>query len=456
MPAFHCPYCGMQSPDAPTGGGSSFVCPNCGKAVEPPLTENGVPPPPLQNANGNDRWSAGPPEDSANRWSAQPPLGDDSSSSESVSQSSILPGSELGEAALVRPARSPLLWALIVLAIFLAALIGVVVLARWIRPWLTARRAAAQKATVEYWLPRLDNGGDESRREAAQAIVVLGPDAVCRTLDHISKDPGDEREPFPRNPGAVRALAGVGEEAVPGLCEGLRSPEPKIRAVAVEILLQMGAAGRASRDTLLTTLDDSNRWVRYYTIDTLGYLGADGGPAAKRLAEVVSSPDRSPAAAFARRHAVKALGRIGPEARDAMGALEKAAADDPDPEVCSSAKLAMKQIDVARLARQARREATHEMRQWLKDLDGDDTPAAIAAAEALGKLEFEGRPAAPALALMLRHPDRQRRRAAAIALGRLGLANADFIPTLEGAAREEDAEVRAAAVKALESPNNKP
>ena len=99
----------------------------------------------------------------------------------------------------MRPARSPLVWALIVLAIFLAALIGVIVLARSIRPWLAARRAAAQQATVEFWLPRLDNGGDEARREAAQAIVALGPDAVCRTLDHISKDAGDGQA-FPVRP----------------------------------------------------------------------------------------------------------------------------------------------------------------------------------------------------------------------------------------------------------------
>ena len=96
------------------------------------------------------------------------------------------------------------------------------------------------------------------------------------------------------------------------------------------------------------------------------------------------------------------------------------------------------------------------MRQWLKALEGDDTPAAIAAAEALGNLGFEGQPAAPGLALMLRHADRQRRLAAATALGRLGLAAADFTLTLEAAAKEEDAEVRAAAAKALETPGGKP
>ena len=343
------------------------------------------------------------------------------------------------------PPRSPLVWALIVLAFFLAALIGVIVLARSIRPWLVARRASAQQATVEFWLPQLDNGDDTASQEAARAIVALGPKAVCRTLDHVSKDPGGDQR-FLFVPGAVRALARVGEEAVPGLCEGLHSAEPKVRAAAVEVLEQMGAAGRGACDSLLTTLDDQNRWIRYGTIDTLGYLGGNGAPAAQRLAEFVASPD-----AFARRHAIVALGRIGPAAHESLGALEKAAAEDADVTVRSSASLALKQVEVARLAREARREATGEMAQWLKAIQGDDTPAAIAAAESLGDLGFKGLPAAPGLAVMLRHGDRSRRLAAANALRRLGLANADFTPTLEAAAKEEDAEVRAAAAKALET-----
>jgi len=456
MSAILCPYCGRQCTDAATrervpGGDSSFVCRGCGKAIEPPLRGNSAVAPPPQNAGGsNDRWSEGPPEESANRWSTQAPLGDESSSSESVSQTSILPRGELDQPALVRPPRSPLVWALIVLALFLAAMIGVIVLARSIRPWLAARRAAAQRATIEFWLSPLDNGADEDRREAARAIVALGPKAVRRTLDHISNDPGDG-QPFQFVPGAVRALADVGADAVPGLCEGLGSPEPKIRAVAVEVLLQMGAAGRGARDSLLATLDDPNCWVRYDTIDALGYLGADGAPAAQRLAEFVASSDP-----FARRHAVEALGRIGPEAREAVAALEKAAADDPDRAVRSSASRSLKQVNVARLARIARREATGEMKQWLKAVQDDDTPAAIAAAEALGDLGFQGQLAAPGLALMLHHADRNRRLAAANALRGLGLGAADFTPTLEAAAKEEDAEVRAAAAKALEPPGRTP
>jgi HEAT repeat protein len=438
------------SPEREPGGDSPLFCPGCGKALEPPLAGSSIPAPPRQSPGGpDDRWSEGPPEVSANRWSAQPPLGDDSSSSESVSQTSILPRGELEQPVHVRRPVSPLVWALIVLVVFLAALIGVTVVARSMRPWLAARRAAAEQSTVEFWLPRLDKGG-EARQKAAQAIVELGPAAVCRALDHIATDPGGGKQ-FQFDAGAIRALAEVGAEAVPGLREGLAAPEPKVRAAAVEVLLQMGAAGRGARDSLLATLDDSNPGTRYAAIDTLGYLGADGAPAVKRLAEFVASP-----LPHERDLAIKALGRIGPEARDAVPALERAAAEEPDLLIRASASRALKQIDVVRRARAARREANGEMRQWLKALGDDDVPAAIAAAEAVGGLGLKGEPAAPALALMLRHADRSRRLAAAAALGRLGLAAIDFKFTLEAAAHEEDAEVRAAAAKALELIGGKP
>ncbi len=434
MPAPFCPYCGTQCTAV---GETSFRCSGCGKTVEPP-----------SSSGGEDRWSEGPPADSANRWSAQPPLGEDSTSSESVSQGSFLPGDKNGQAAFVRPPASPLVWALVVLAIFLASMIGVIMLARSIRPWLAQRKAAAQRATVEYWLPRLEKGDDESRREAARAIVDLGPQAVGTTLDHISRDAG-EKQDFPVAQDAVQALAAVGADAVPALCVATDSTEAKIRGVGIEVLAQMGGAARAARDKLLAALDDPDRRVRCHAIDALGYLGADGAVATKSLGELLAGPDSQ-----LRMGAIVALGHIGPGARDALPTLRKAAAD-PDPEISAAASKAVKQIDVESLALDACRNATGETREQLKALEADDAAVAVAAAESLSKLGFAGQSAVPGLALMLRSDDRGRRLAAATAMGQLGLAAADFAPTLEVAARDEDAEVRAAATKAL-APRPKP
>ncbi len=412
MSLIQCPYCGTQCTAAETGGGS-WVCGNCGKAIELPPAAAGIPAPPLPAEGGDDRWSEGPPEDSANRWSAQAPLGDESSSSESVSQTSILPrGAE--EAVLVRrPARRwPGRWCC------------------WRFSWRRVRggsvgaldpalaggaKAAAQQATVEFWWPQLDSGSDdEFRAEAAAAIVALGPKAVCRTLEHISKESSDGQH-FRFVPGAVRALAETGVDAVPALCEGLRRPEAKVRAVSATILERMGATGRGARDCLLTALDDPNRLVRDAAVDALGYLGDDAGPAAPRLAEFVAAGDVAQ-----RKRAIQALGRIGPEARAATGALRKAKAEDPNGLVGAAAAQALKQIEVERLAREARREASGKLQARLQALAGDDAPAAIAAAQALGELDFKDGQRRAGLALMLHHSDPKRRLAAAPRAGATG------------------------------------
>ena len=430
------------------GDSSSFVCRNCGKAVEPPLAGGSIPPPPQATGGGDDRWSEGPPEASANRWSAQAPLGDESSSSESVSQTSILPEGELHQPA---SRASPSL--AVGLGVDRAGgFLGGVDRRHCFGPLASAlvRRAEGRGPAGHGRVLAGRNWTTAANRPAVRPprrSWPWAPRSSSERSEHISKDPGDGQR-FLFVPGAVRALASTGEEAVPGLCEGLRSPEPQVRAAAVEIVQEMGAAGRGTRDSLLVTLGDPNRWIRYSTIDALGYFGADAEPAGACLAEIVDSPDL-----FARRHAIEALGRMGPAGHDAVVVLEKAAAEDPDMAIRSAASLALKQVEVRPLAREALRDATGPMKQWLMALKDDDTAAAIAAAKSLGDLGFKGLPAAPGLASMLHHPDRSRRLAAATALGCLGVAAADFTPTLEAATKDQDAEVRAAAAKALEPPS---
>jgi HEAT repeat protein len=455
MTSIRCPYCGAANTEVAARDDCSFVCQSCGQAVEPPPAGLPVvPPPPPSNRPDNPCWSDGPPAESADRWSTVAPLGgDDSSSSVSISQNSILPPDpEVAkpEPPLVRPARSPLVWPLVILVVFLATLIGVIFVAQKIRPWIDARRTAAQRATVEYWLPRLEHGSEEARLEAAGAIVALGPPAVVKTLEQISRDAGlGERYLFV--PAAANALAAVGPDAAAGLREGLKSPEPRVRAVAAEIALEMGRASHVLRDELIAALDDEDRWVRYNAIDALGSQGGDASPAAKRLIDLAKSLDSS-----AQRHAIDALAHIGPAARDVLPALETIETDDRDPLIRTRAALAAKQIDVQRLAAKARRKAGQPLKELLQAVLGEDPREAIAAAVKLGAMGIKAEPAAAGLATMLHRVDPARRAAAATALGKIGLGAIDFVPTLETAAGDDDPNVRAAAANALESINGKP
>jgi HEAT repeat protein len=453
MTQIRCPHCGAAGTEASRD--DRFICPSCGKAVEPPPRQQVVPPPIAASENrDNRRWSDGPPEASANRWSMVAPLGDEeSSASISVSQSSILPPhAEIptDEPSPVRPARSPLVWPLAGLAVFLAILIAVVFVARRVKPWLDARRAAARRASVDYWIPRLENGPDEARREAAGALIGLGPAAVMQALQHISKDPGGG-ERFLFITAAIHALAAAGADATEGLCQGLRSPEARVRAAAANVVQELGRAGRGTREALIAALDDDNRWVRYYAIDALGSMGSDAAPAAKRLAKTAASRD-----AFAQRHALDALGHIGPAARDVLPALETIATEDLDPLVRDYAARAARQIDVQRLAGKARHQASGRMKSLLTDVLGPDKAAAIAAASELGNMGIAAQPAAAGLAAMLHHDDPARRMAAATALGKFGLGAIDFLPSLESAAGDDDPGVRAAAAKALEFVDGRP
>ena len=399
----------------------------------------------------SDRWSEGPPEDSANRWSAQPPLGDESSSSESVSQTSILPGGELD--ATGPRASGPL-----------AAGVGLDRAGGF--PGGADRRD--RFGALDSALARRAKG----RSPAGHGRILAAAIGPRRRRGPARGRPGD-RGPGPQgrlphawttspriratdsssssSPRAVRALAGVGAEAVPGLCEGLRSPEPKVRAVAVEVLQQMGAAGRGARDSLLAALDDPNRWVRYDAIDALGYLGADGGPAAKRLAEFVASPDRCRAAAGDRGPGPDWA--RSPRRRGGAGKGRGRGPGPGDPLV----GVAGPETDRGRAAGprgpprgQRRNGAMAQGPRGRRHARGHRRRGG------LGRIGVRGPARRAGLALMLRHADRRRRLAAATALGRLGLAAADFTPTLEAAAKEEDAEVRAAAAKALEATGSKP
>jgi HEAT repeat protein len=456
MSSIHCPYCGLANTEGAARNDGSFVCQSCGKAVEPPPV---VPPPPAPSDLPGDlrdrrRWSDGPPEESANRWSMVGPWGDDeSSSSVSVSQTSILPRDTPEKAAeppLIKPARSPVVWLLVILVLFVALLAGAIMLAKSIRPWLDARRAAADRATVEHWWPKLDGGGNESRLEAARAIVDLGPNAVVRTLDHISQDSANG-EAFLFVLPAVHALAAVGPDAVAGLIEGLRSPQPKIRAAAASVLQEMGRTGLATREVLVAGLDDDDHRVRLDVIDALGALGAEAAPSSKRLTELASSRD-----VHTQCHAIDALCRIGPPAIDALPTLETIQTKDINAITRSRAALAMKQIDVQRLAGKARRHATGSLKPLLQAVLSEDGAAAIAAAGKLGDMGLAAEPAAVGLAAMLHHDDPLRRAAAAAALGKLGLGAMEFVPTLQSAIADDDPRVRAAATSALEMINGKP
>ncbi len=113
------------------------------------------------------------------------------------------------------------------------------------------------------------------------------------------------------------ALMHVGPAAIDELREGLRSPSPRAREAAAEILGQHGAMG--ALDELIEALGDRDATVRARAATAVGRIGSPR--AVDRLLEILDGDELE-----VRRAAVTALGAIGsPRAIDALGAqLEEA------------------------------------------------------------------------------------------------------------------------------------
>jgi HEAT repeat protein len=327
-------------------------------------------------------------------------------------------------------------------ALFLVVLIGVVELARVLRPRLIGHFRLNQ-AALQQAVERLQDANESVRRQAAADIAAMGPDAVVAALDRITIEDraGDK---FFMVPGAVRAFAATGEDCVEGLRRALASPQLNIRFAAASVLRDIGAPGRAALPDLIAALQDPNRFVRGFAIDALGSFGSEAGPAVEPLAGLLDHPD-----VFMRRRAVDALACIGPAAVSTLPTLAKTQEQDPDAAVRRAAAVAARQVNVARIAEESLAGASDELGQTVKAFLADDKPAALAAAKLLGSMGGPAQPAIPSLVLATRDKEKWRREAAVRALGELGLLVRDFLPTLQAAAKEADPDVRVAAEVAL-------
>lgn len=120
------------------------------------------------------------------------------------------------------------------------------------------------------------------------------------------------------------ALIRVGEPAVPGLVEMLRSSDPRLRKLAATTLWGLGAKGKDAVPALAELLADPDPELRLaaaMALDNMGPAAVDAVPA---LIKALKDPEGE-----VRQWSAKALGHIGPAAASAIPALSKAAKADP-------------------------------------------------------------------------------------------------------------------------------
>ena len=143
---------------------------------------------------------------------------------------------------------------------------------------------AIQTEDVSDFIKQLDSADSGVRFNAARELTWMGAKAepaTARLLELL----GDNEAPFenaiqyfgPRvNDAASGALAEIGEPAVAGLIETLKSEDITIRMKAADTLGKIGPPAARSfpmlRDLIL---NDPDQWVRFRGIDAIAHLGED-------------------------------------------------------------------------------------------------------------------------------------------------------------------------------------
>ena len=268
------------------------------------------------------------------------------------------------------------------------------------------------------------HGEASVRQEATDALALIGADAVAPVSEALGWN-----EPLQRASAALTLaqLGAAASSAEPALLQMLaKETDASARAAALTALPKISADPLKAGPLLVAAVKDDSEPVRHAAINAIAATRALRRPAVPLLAALLT--DANPAV---RQRGAHALGRLGPDAADALPALiDGARAANGD----AAFGDALAQIGPAALP---------TLLAALKQSN------AASGAWILRTLRSFGPPAVPVLIEALKQPEPAQRAAAASALGAMGRAAADAIKPLFTLATASDAPVQAAALRAL-------
>ena len=167
----------------------------------------------------------------------------------------------------------------------------------------------------------LEDDYEPMRRNAIYALGAIGKPAVERLIDALAA----EKEAFDMEPilhicDAAHGLAAIGAPAVPALITALEDERENVRASAVYALGEMGLVAAEAVDGLIGLLTDESEEVRRHATSALGMIKEPVSKTVPALVRVLEDREDTDLAFFA----AQALTRIGPDAPEAIPALQEA------------------------------------------------------------------------------------------------------------------------------------
>jgi outer membrane protein assembly factor BamB len=177
---------------------------------------------------------------------------------------------------------------------------------------MTKLIAALTSALAAYLVLLLSTHGSAADQPAAGARGGAGE---VRFLGHPL--------PYWAEQAAAARRAEPTDRIVEALSLAVQSEDPKIKVAAIDALQGMGPEAKVAAPLLIRVLAETRAWIGVAAMDALAVIGKDAVPL------LIQAFEKEPGAVHQRSALV--LGNIGPDAREALPLLEKAAANPSEP-----------------------------------------------------------------------------------------------------------------------------
>jgi HEAT repeat protein len=296
-----------------------------------------------------------------------------------------------------------------------------------------AKVGAEAKSAVPALLGALKDKDPALRQSAALALGAAGGDAKEQVQPALLAALNDSDSD-------VRTAAAEGLAALPltgadtaAMTDLLKHKDPAVRAQAAHALAKIGPEARTSLKPLSEALQDKNGHVRRAVVEALGAFGADAKEAEPDLEKALKDSDKE-----VRRAAIDALGNIGADAKTAAKPL---ADNVVDADLRKSAVAALVKIGPP-----AAHDAAPALAGLLKAPDKADRLLALSALEALKPAGADAKDLVPKIITVFEDADAPLQEKAAEALAKIGKP---AVPDLCKAINDPAKSVRKGAAQAL-------